>query len=169
MKRTLQLTLAAMFLFGITVAQENFTEHPGYIDLSGIQIPNGAGEVTEVNIGPELFSILAEFGDDEANTGMPFGEGGMFSINVKTFEIDTEHTERVRAEMAKIEKKLLKEITLFDVYEGDKIEKGKKSYALSFTLLNEEKTLTDKQIDKVMMSLAKAYEREFGALVRGLQ
>ena len=55
----------------------------------------------------------------------------------------------------------------FEKY-GDKIEKGKKSYALTFTLLDEEKTLTDKQIDKTMLNLAKAFEKEFGAIVRGL-
>jgi phenylalanyl-tRNA synthetase beta chain len=68
----------------------------------------------------------------------------------------------------KTQKKILKEVTLFDVYEGEKIEKGKKSYALSFTLLDEEKTLTDKQIDQVMMSLAKAFEKEFNAVIRGM-
>jgi phenylalanyl-tRNA synthetase beta chain len=66
------------------------------------------------------------------------------------------------------EKKYLKEVVLFDVYEGDKIEKGKKSYALSFTLLDEEKTLTDKQIDKIMLSLARAFEKEFNAVIRGM-
>ena len=54
------------------------------------------------------------------------------------------------------------------MYEGDKIEEGKKSYALSFTLLDENKTLTDKQIDKVMMNLARSFEKELGAQVRGL-
>jgi phenylalanyl-tRNA synthetase beta chain len=66
------------------------------------------------------------------------------------------------------EKKLLRQVTLFDVYEGEKIEKGKKSYALTFTLLDEEKTLTDKQIDKTMLNLARAFEEEFGAQVRGM-
>jgi len=68
----------------------------------------------------------------------------------------------------KTEKRLLKQVALFDVYEGDKIEAGKKSYALTFTLLDEVKTLTDKQIDKVMMNLARAFEKEFGAQVRGM-
>lgn len=67
----------------------------------------------------------------------------------------------------KTEKKLLRKVTLFDVYEGPKIEKGKKSYALTFTLLDENKTLTDKQIDKTMQNLARAFEKHFGALVRG--
>ncbi|MCK4991617.1 MAG: phenylalanine--tRNA ligase subunit beta, partial [Bacteroidales bacterium] len=58
--------------------------------------------------------------------------------------------EALRTLAFQAEKKLLKKVTLFDVYEGDKIEKGKKSYALTFTLLDEDKTLTDKQIDKAM-------------------
>lgn len=76
--------------------------------------------------------------------------------------------ESLRKLAFKTERKLLKQVNLFDVYEGDKIEAGKKSYALSFTLLDENKTLTDKQIDKVMMGIARAFEKEFGAQVRGL-
>lgn len=67
----------------------------------------------------------------------------------------------------KSERKLLKEVDLFDVYEGDKIEVGKKSYALSFVLQDEEKTLTDKQIDKVMAKISRTFEQELGAVVRG--
>ncbi len=64
------------------------------------------------------------------------------------------------------ERKLLKEVSLFDVYEGDKIPAGKKSYALSFTLLNAEATLTDKQIEGSMEKLLKAFEKEFSASIR---
>jgi phenylalanyl-tRNA synthetase beta chain len=67
------------------------------------------------------------------------------------------------------EQKLLKEVSLFDVYEGDKIEKGKKSYALTFTLLDEEKTLTDALIDRTMLKIARAFEKEFGAVIRGME
>jgi len=66
------------------------------------------------------------------------------------------------------EKKLLKKVSLFDVYEGDKIEKGKKSYAISFTLLDEDKTLADKQIDKAMLRIARAFESELGVSIRGM-
>jgi len=66
----------------------------------------------------------------------------------------------------KTEKRLLKEVGLFDVYEGEHIEAGKKSYALSFVLLDEEKTLTDQQIEKVMNNIAVAFEKELGAAVR---
>jgi phenylalanyl-tRNA synthetase beta chain len=76
--------------------------------------------------------------------------------------------ESLRKLAFKTEKKLLKQVTLFDVYDGEKIQAGKKSYALSFTLLDENKTLTDKQIDKVMMQIARVFEKEFGAQVRGL-
>lgn len=63
-------------------------------------------------------------------------------------------------------RKLLKEVSLFDVYKGDKIEQGKKSYAVSFTFLDPEKTLTDQDIDKVMSKLMKKLESELGAVVR---
>jgi phenylalanyl-tRNA synthetase beta chain len=66
----------------------------------------------------------------------------------------------------KTEKNILKEVSLFDVYEGDNIEKGKKSYALSFILQDERKTLTDKVIDKPMRRLQNVYEREIKAVIR---
>ena len=64
------------------------------------------------------------------------------------------------------EKKLLKNINLFDVYTGSKLPEGKKSYALSFTLQDEKRTLTDKQIDKIMKKLHQNFESEFGASLR---
>jgi len=63
-------------------------------------------------------------------------------------------------------RKLLHAVSLFDVYKGDKIEQGKKSYAVSFTFLDPEKTLTDQDIDKVMTKLMKKLESELGAVVR---
>lgn len=64
------------------------------------------------------------------------------------------------------EKQLLREVSLFDVYTGKNIPEGKKSYALSFTLQDEHKTLTDKQIDKIMRKLQEAFTREFEAVLR---
>ncbi len=64
------------------------------------------------------------------------------------------------------EKQLLKDVSLFDVYTGKSLPKGKKSYALSFTLLDERKTLTDKQIDKIMQKLQQKFEKDFGATLR---
>ena len=65
------------------------------------------------------------------------------------------------------EKSLLKEINLFDVYEGKNLPEGKKSYAVSFTLQDTTKTLTDEQIDKIMNKLQKNLEAEVGASLRG--
>ncbi|MDV7187521.1 phenylalanine--tRNA ligase subunit beta [Lutibacter sp. TH_r2] len=64
------------------------------------------------------------------------------------------------------EKNLLKEVDLFDVYEGDKLEAGKKSYAVSFLLQDENKTLNDKQIDKIMQKLQQTFEKNVGAILR---
>ncbi len=64
------------------------------------------------------------------------------------------------------EKDLLKEVTLFDVYQGKNLPKGKKSYAVSFTILDDKKTLTDKQIDKLMHKLQLQFETQIGAELR---
>ena len=74
------------------------------------------------------------------------------------------------AEIEKIaydtEKKLLKEVELFDVYEGKNLEPGKKSYAVSFLLQDESQTLNDKMIDKIMSKLVKNLEDKLGAKLR---
>lgn len=64
------------------------------------------------------------------------------------------------------EKKLLKNVNLFDVYEGKNLEEGKKSYALSFTLRDDEKTLTDEEIEGTMSKLLKVFEEKAGAKLR---
>lgn len=74
------------------------------------------------------------------------------------------------AEIEKIaeesERKLLKEVSLFDVYEGKNLPAGKKSYAVSFYLQDETKTLTDKQIDAIMQKIRKNLESKLGASLR---
>ena len=64
------------------------------------------------------------------------------------------------------EKSLLKEVSLFDVYTGSKLPKGKKSYAVSFTLKSEKATLTDKQIEKIMTKFKQNFETKLGAELR---
>ena len=64
------------------------------------------------------------------------------------------------------ERKLLKEVDLFDVYEGDNLPEGKKSYAVSFMLQDENKTLEDKQIDKIMQKLQQTFEKNLDAVLR---
>jgi len=64
------------------------------------------------------------------------------------------------------EKHILKDVSLFDVYENESLGKEKKSYAVSFILQDEKRTLTDKQIDKVMNQLIKVFTDELGAKIR---
>jgi phenylalanyl-tRNA synthetase beta chain len=66
----------------------------------------------------------------------------------------------------KTERKLLQEVNVFDVYQGDKLPEGKKSYALSFILQDNEKTLTDKAIDAIMQKIIYNLGKEAGAEIR---
>lgn len=72
----------------------------------------------------------------------------------------------VEAAAYKAEKKLLKSVNLFDIYEGKGIEKGKKSYAVSFIIQDNTKTLNDKQINKIMNKIQTNIERSIGAKLR---
>lgn len=74
--------------------------------------------------------------------------------------------EQLKQVAVKSERKLLKDINIFDVYKGDKLPAGKKSYALSFVLQDEEKTLNDKQIDSIIKKLMLNFEKETGATIR---
>ena len=64
------------------------------------------------------------------------------------------------------EKKLLRKVELFDVYEGDKLPKGKKSYAVNFILQDSEKTMNDKQIDAIMQKIIDSMKKQVGAELR---
>ena len=74
--------------------------------------------------------------------------------------------ERIRDLAFKTESTLLSRVDLFDVYEGEQIEKGKKSYAVSFILQDTQATLTDERIDQVMKKLIEAYIKTLGAVIR---
>lgn len=81
--------------------------------------------------------------------------------------VDTDVTfSKLRDIALATEKKLLTNVTLFDVYEGDKLPEGKKSYALGFVLEDTTQTLTDNVIDRAMNSLIKAFETKAGAQIR---
>jgi phenylalanyl-tRNA synthetase beta chain len=64
------------------------------------------------------------------------------------------------------ERKFLKSVSIFDVYKGKNLAEGKKSYALNFVLQDENKTLKDRQIDRIMNNMMKAFKEEFGAEIR---
>lgn len=63
-------------------------------------------------------------------------------------------------------KKILKQVSLFDVYRGDKIPEGKKQYAINFVLQDPEKTLTDQEVEKAMFRLLATFQNQFGAVLR---
>jgi phenylalanyl-tRNA synthetase beta chain len=99
----------------------------------------------------------------------------MFKGLPKTFEVrrdfslllneatNYQEIERIAFQSEKI---LLKKVNLFDVYEGDKLENGKKSYAVSFHFQDIEKTLTDQVIDTCMEKIRKNLEKNLGASLR---
>lgn len=74
--------------------------------------------------------------------------------------------EQLRTIAQKTEKKLLQGLNVFDVYAGDRLEAGKKSYSVSFTLQDPTQTLTDQAIDQVMQRLIQQFEKQAGALIR---
>jgi phenylalanyl-tRNA synthetase beta chain len=74
--------------------------------------------------------------------------------------------EEIRQIAVSCNKKILKKVHLFDVYEGDKLEKGKKSYAVSFTFQDKDDTLKDEQIDAVMKAIRQQLEAKLSAVLR---
>lgn len=74
--------------------------------------------------------------------------------------------EQIEAAVQEAERKLLRNVTLFDVYEGDKLPAGKKSYAIALTLQDAEKTLQDKDIEKSMSKIVSNLQKKLGAELR---
>ena len=73
---------------------------------------------------------------------------------------------QVEQAVREAERKLLREVSLFDVYEGDKLPEGKKSYAITMTLQDDERTLNDKQIEAVMNKIVANLRKRVGAELR---
>ena len=81
--------------------------------------------------------------------------------------VDTAVTyDDIRRVVEQSEKKLLKSMTLFDVYEGKNLPAGKKSYAISLILQDDAKTMQDKQIDAIMQKIIRNLETQVGAQLR---
>jgi phenylalanyl-tRNA synthetase beta chain len=99
-----------------------------------------------------IFEKISRFPEVKRDLALLLDTGISFD-EIKTIAYDTERN-------------LLKSITLFDVYTGKNLPPEKKSYALGFTLGDPRKTLTDKQIDKVMKKLQQRFEKELGAELR---
>src|SRR5690606_37688837 len=108
--------------------------------------------------------ILKEIGDGTIR----YQRIGKFPVVRRDFSLllDQSVTFEAIAQLArKTGKELLKEVGLFDVYEGPKLEAGKKSYAVRFTL-SADRTLTDSEVDDVMSGIREALEKKLGATLR---
>ncbi|WP_297693481.1 phenylalanine--tRNA ligase subunit beta [uncultured Eudoraea sp.] len=99
-----------------------------------------------------IFEKISRFPEVKRDLALLLDTGISFD-EIKTIAYDTERN-------------LLKSITLFDVYTGKNLPPEKKSYALGFTIGDPHKTLTDKQIDKIMKKLQQRFEKELGAVLR---
>ena len=97
----LLISLAA----GVGAEEQDLKDHPGYIDLDEIKIPGNAGEVTEISLGPALLNFAAQMsenGDEDLSENL----SELMSIRVKSFDVDSTETEKIKPIFEKIEKKL---------------------------------------------------------------
>lgn len=163
----------------------NFQTHPIKSDLFSEGISLNLGKQKLVQLGLVKKSVIKNFGIDQQVFYADFNwdiiltmvqsQDIKFKAIPKYPEVrrdfalllDKQVEFKVISDIArKTEKVLLKDVSLFDVYEGKNLPDGKKSYAVSFILQDERKTLTDKQVDKVMKKLQSNFERELGAELR---
>ena len=134
------------------------TVNPAYAKKFDVKQPVFVAEIswpvllTLVGRVKVKFSELPKFPEVRRDLALLFDEGVDYAS--------------VRRAAFKAAKKLLKQVTLFDVYRGEKIAEGKKQYALGFVFQDPEKTLTDAEIENVMGRLMAAFQNEFGAVLR---
>lgn len=167
------------------VGVSRFQEMPVKNDVFSEGLTLSLGKTTLVDFGLVKKSILKHFDITQEVVFADFNWDAILDIvkrNKITFKAIPKYPE-VRRDFAlllddavsfkdihvianKTERQLLKNVSLFDVYQGKNLPQGKKSYAVSFTLQDGNKTLTDKQIDKIMKSLQLNFEKELGAELR---
>ncbi|MBR0240510.1 MAG: phenylalanine--tRNA ligase subunit beta, partial [Bacteroidales bacterium] len=134
------------------------TVNPAYAKKFDVKQPVFVAEIswpvllTLVGRVKVKFSELPKFPEVRRDLALLFDEGVDYAS--------------VRRAAFKAAKKLLKQVTLFDVYRGEKIAEGKKQYAIGFVFQDPEKTLTDAEIENVMVRLMAAFQNEFGAVLR---
>ncbi|WP_298777545.1 phenylalanine--tRNA ligase subunit beta [uncultured Polaribacter sp.] len=164
---------------------DNAKNSPVKNDIFSEGISLGLGKIKLVEFGVVKRVILKEFGIKQEVLFADFNWDNILKFsnkkNIKVAEllkfpavkrdlallIDSKTEFKELYNLAfQSERKLLKEVDLFDVYEGDKLPKGKKSYAVSFVLQDEKKTLEDKQIDKIMQKLQQSFEKNLDAVLR---
>jgi phenylalanyl-tRNA synthetase beta chain len=164
---------------------QNFKTLPVKNDVFSEGISFGLGKIKLVDFGVVKKSLLKEFGIKQEVLFADFNWENIIKLSgnkkIKVSPLpkfpavkrdlallldDTVQFKEVYNLAFQSEKKLLKDVDLFDVYEGDKLPEGKKSYAISFLLQDESKTLADKQIDKIMQKLQQTFEKNLDAVLR---
>ena len=164
---------------------KNLKSTPTKSDIFSEGVTLSLGKIKLVDFGVVKRSILKEFGIKQEVLFADFNWENVLKLaskkNIKVSELSK--FPAVKRDLAILidskiefkevyntafqsERKLLKEVDLFDVYEGDKLPEGKKSYAVSFVLQDETKTLEDKQIDKIMQKLQQSFEKNLDAVLR---
>jgi len=141
-------------------------KHLGVFGLISKKLTDSFGIDQEVYMADLNWGDLIELSYSEP---LKYNEVSKFPLVRRDFALlidDNVHFEVLKETALKTDRKILKEVRLFDVYQGKNLEKGKKSYGLSFTFQDNAKTLTDKQVDKVMDKLKQNFEKEFGAQLR---
>lgn len=163
----------------------NLKTTPTKSDIFSEGITLSLGKIKLVDFGVVKRSLLKEFGIKQEVLFADFNWENVLKLSTKrnTKVIELSKFPSVKRDLALLidsktefkqvynlafqsEKSLLKEVDLFDVYEGDKLPDGKKSYAVSFVLQDEKKTLEDKQIDKIMQKLQQTFEKNLEAVLR---
>ena len=135
----------------------------GYVKNDILQKFNINHEVLFAEIS---FSVLADF---IKNNNIKYNEIPKFPQIRRDFALlldDSVSFDALKKTALNTEKNILKAVKLFDVYEGNKLPKGKKSYGVSFYFQDTKKTLTDKYVDIIMEKLQNQFEKEFGAQLR---
>ena len=135
----------------------------GYVKNDILQKFNINHEVLFAEIS---FSVLADF---IKNNNIKYNEIPKFPQIRRDFALlldDSVSFDALKKTALNTEKNILKAVKLFDVYEGNKLPKGKKSYGVSFYFQDPKKTLTDKYVDIIMKKLQNQFEKKFGAQLR---
>ena len=164
---------------------ENLKTSPTKENVFSEGITLSLGKIKLVDFGVVNRSILKEFGIKQEVLFADFDWANVLKVSSKKNSKVSELSkfQSVKRDLALLidrktefkevynlafqsERNLLKEVDLFDVYEGDKLPVGKKSYAISFVLQDETRTLEDKQIDGIMQKLQQTFEKNLGAVLR---
>ncbi|TAJ11409.1 phenylalanine--tRNA ligase subunit beta [Marinilabiliaceae bacterium JC017] len=172
-------------LIRLGLSLDNLQEEAGELDIFSESLVVKANNKELVNYGMVAQPILKDFDIDAPVYFAQFNWNALLKESSKTGILFREIPKfpEVRRDLAllldksvsfaqvktiarKVEKKLLKKVSLFDVFEGDKLGADKKSYAVSFILQDENATLKDKQIDKIMKKMMLTFEKELGAQIR---